>query len=141
MTTASSKQRSCRSALLLILMKGNVSLVTQLSKTSACFMVSAFKKPRDQEIPKMQGQFNEKLARMRMVSEHCIGTPREPLHWSSPMQVMAVWRLLFDSESCGCTFDPNGTLQSNVPTTSSDKIAQCVGSLIGLELPTTAETR
>ena len=37
------------------------------------FMVSAFKKPKDRSIPEQHVKFNEKLARMQIISEHCIG--------------------------------------------------------------------
>jgi DDE superfamily endonuclease len=45
------------------------------------FMVSAFKKPRDQSIPRSHEQFNEKLARLRIVSEHCIGLLKGRFPW------------------------------------------------------------
>ena len=37
------------------------------------FMVSAFKKPTNQEIPQEQENFNKKLAKLCIISEHCIG--------------------------------------------------------------------
>jgi DDE superfamily endonuclease len=45
------------------------------------FMVSAFKKPRDETIPKNQESFNEKLAKLRIVSEHCIGILKGRFPW------------------------------------------------------------
>ena len=45
------------------------------------FMVSAFKKPKDRAIPNQHVKFNEKLARMRIVSEHCIGILKGRFPW------------------------------------------------------------
>jgi DDE superfamily endonuclease len=45
------------------------------------YMVSAFKKPRDKPIPKNEEQFNEKLARLRIISEHCIGMLKGRFPW------------------------------------------------------------
>jgi hypothetical protein len=44
-------------------------------------MVSAFKKPKGQAIPKNHEQFNEKLARLRIISEHCIGMLKGRFPW------------------------------------------------------------
>jgi DDE superfamily endonuclease len=45
------------------------------------FMVSAFKKPKNQSIPRSHEQFNEKLARLRIISEHCIGILKGRFPW------------------------------------------------------------
>ena len=45
------------------------------------FMVSAFKKPKDRMIPEKHVKFNEKLARMRIISEHCIGILKGRFPW------------------------------------------------------------
>jgi DDE superfamily endonuclease len=45
------------------------------------FMVSAFKKPKDHPIPKSHEQFNEKLAKLRIISEHCIGLLKGRFPW------------------------------------------------------------
>jgi DDE superfamily endonuclease len=45
------------------------------------FMVSAFKKPRGEPIPKAHEKFNEKLARLRIISEHCIGILKGRFPW------------------------------------------------------------
>ena len=45
------------------------------------FMVSAFKKPKDRAIPEQHVKFNEKLARMRITSEHCIGMLKGRFPW------------------------------------------------------------
>lgn len=45
------------------------------------FMVSAFKKPRDQSIPKSYENFNEKLAKLRIISEHSIGILKGRFPW------------------------------------------------------------
>jgi DDE superfamily endonuclease len=44
-------------------------------------MVAAFKKPKGSSIPKNQEQFNEKLARLRIISEHCIGMLKGRFPW------------------------------------------------------------
>ena len=44
-------------------------------------MVSAFKKPRDQSIPSQHEKFNEKLASLRIISEHCIGMLKGRFPW------------------------------------------------------------
>jgi hypothetical protein len=45
------------------------------------FMVSAFKKPKDQPIPQQHEQFNGKLASLRIISEHCIGILKGRFPW------------------------------------------------------------
>lgn len=45
------------------------------------FMVSAFKKPKDRAIPAHHVKFNEKLAAMRIISEHCIGMLKGRFPW------------------------------------------------------------
>jgi hypothetical protein len=45
------------------------------------FMVSAFKKPKDRVIPEKHVKFNEKLAKMRIISEHCIGILKGRFPW------------------------------------------------------------
>jgi DDE superfamily endonuclease len=45
------------------------------------FVVSAFKKPRDQSIPRKQEKFNEKLAKLHIISEHCIGMLKGRFPW------------------------------------------------------------
>jgi DDE superfamily endonuclease len=45
------------------------------------FMVSAFKKPRERAIPRSHEKFNEKLARLRIISEHCIGMLKGRFPW------------------------------------------------------------
>jgi hypothetical protein len=45
------------------------------------YMVSAFKKPKNASIPRNHEQFNEKLARLRIVSEHCIGLLKGRFPW------------------------------------------------------------
>jgi DDE superfamily endonuclease len=45
------------------------------------FMVSAFKKPKNQSIPRSHEQFNEKLARLRIISEQCIGILKGRFPW------------------------------------------------------------
>jgi DDE superfamily endonuclease len=45
------------------------------------YMVSAFKKPKGQSIPKEHERFNEKLARLRIISEHCIGILKGRFPW------------------------------------------------------------
>jgi DDE superfamily endonuclease len=52
------------------------------------FMVSAFKKPKDQPIPKKEEQFNEKLAKLRIISEHCIGMLKGRFPWLRSIRVM-----------------------------------------------------
>jgi DDE superfamily endonuclease len=44
-------------------------------------MVSAFKKPKGQTIPKQHEKFNEKLAQLRIISEHCIGLLKGRFPW------------------------------------------------------------
>jgi DDE superfamily endonuclease len=45
------------------------------------YMVSAFKKPHDKAITHNEEQFNEKLARLRIISEHCIGMLKGHFPW------------------------------------------------------------
>jgi hypothetical protein len=45
------------------------------------FMVSAFKKPTGAEIPRNHELFNEKLARLRIISEHTIGILKGRFPW------------------------------------------------------------
>ena len=45
------------------------------------FMVSAFKKPKGVPIPKEYEKFNEKLARLQIISEHCIGILKGRFPW------------------------------------------------------------
>jgi hypothetical protein len=45
------------------------------------FMVSAFKKPKGMAIPRQHENFNEKLAKMRIISEHCIGMLKGRFPW------------------------------------------------------------
>jgi hypothetical protein len=45
------------------------------------YMVSAFKKSKDQAIPKNHEQFKEKLSRLRIISEHCIGILKGRFPW------------------------------------------------------------
>jgi DDE superfamily endonuclease len=53
------------------------------------FMVSAFKKPKGQAIPKEHENFNEKLDRLRIISKHCIGIlkGRFPWLWSICLKI------------------------------------------------------
>jgi hypothetical protein len=44
-------------------------------------MVSAFKKPKGEEIPKQHEKFNEKLAQLRAISEHTIGILKGRFPW------------------------------------------------------------
>jgi DDE superfamily endonuclease len=52
------------------------------------FMVSAFKKPKDRPVPKKEEQFNEKLAKLRIVSEHCIGMLKGRFPWLRSIRLM-----------------------------------------------------
>jgi DDE superfamily endonuclease len=52
------------------------------------FMVSAFKKPKDRPIPKKQEQFNEKLAKLRIISEHCIGMLKGRFPWLRSIRLL-----------------------------------------------------
>jgi DDE superfamily endonuclease len=45
------------------------------------YMVSAFKKPRGGCMTRQQESFNEKLARLRIISEHCIGMLKGRFPW------------------------------------------------------------
>jgi hypothetical protein len=45
------------------------------------FMVSAFKKPKGLAIPEAHAKFNEKMARLRIISEHCIGMLKGRFPW------------------------------------------------------------
>ena len=45
------------------------------------FMVSAFKKPKGVPIPEAHEKFNEKMARLRIISEHCIGMLKGRFPW------------------------------------------------------------
>jgi DDE superfamily endonuclease len=45
------------------------------------FMVAAFKKPKGASIPIAHEKFNEQLARLRIVSEHCIGILKGRFPW------------------------------------------------------------
>ena len=45
------------------------------------FMVSAFKKPKGTTLPKNHEKFNEKMARLRIISEHCIGMLKGRFPW------------------------------------------------------------
>ena len=45
------------------------------------FMVSAFKKPKGIIIPAAHEKFNTKMARLRIVSEHCIGMLKRRFPW------------------------------------------------------------
>lgn len=44
-------------------------------------MVSAFKKPKGEDIPRDQEQFNHKLSQLRILSEHCIGILKGRFPW------------------------------------------------------------
>eukprot|EP00980_Cylindrotheca_fusiformis_P014079 scaffold3682_cov70-Cylindrotheca_fusiformis.AAC.1 len=44
-------------------------------------MVSAFKKPKGESIPPSHEKFNEKLAKLRIISEHCIGILKGRFPW------------------------------------------------------------
>lgn len=48
---------------------------------NSSFMVSAFKKPKGLAIPVQHVKFNEKLASMRIISEHCIGMLKGRFPW------------------------------------------------------------
>jgi DDE superfamily endonuclease len=52
------------------------------------FMVSAFKKPKDRPIPKKEEQFNEKLAKLRIISEHCIGMLKGRFPWLRSIRLL-----------------------------------------------------
>jgi DDE superfamily endonuclease len=52
------------------------------------FMVSAFKKPKDRPIPKKEEMFNEKLAKLRIISEHCIGMLKGRFPWLRSIRLM-----------------------------------------------------
>jgi DDE superfamily endonuclease len=65
------------------------------------FMVSAIKKPRGESIPKKAHEkFNEKLARLCIISEHCIGILKGRFPWlrSIHMKITeekkSLWRIL-----------------------------------------------
>jgi DDE superfamily endonuclease len=45
------------------------------------FMVSAFKKQANQQLPDEQEKFNKKMAKLRIVSEHCIGMLKGRFPW------------------------------------------------------------
>jgi DDE superfamily endonuclease len=45
------------------------------------YMVSAFKKPQGEKMPREYELFNEKLARLRIISEHCIGILKGRFPW------------------------------------------------------------
>lgn len=49
--------------------------------TNTNHMVSAFKKPKGESIPKSHEAFNEKLAKLRIISEHCIGILKGRFPW------------------------------------------------------------
>jgi DDE superfamily endonuclease len=51
------------------------------------FMVSAFKKPKGEPIPPEHEKFNEKLARLRIISEHCIGMLKGRFPWLRSIQL------------------------------------------------------
>lgn len=51
------------------------------------FMVAAHKKPKDQAIPKNQEKFNEKLASLRIISEHCIGMLKGRFPWLRSIRI------------------------------------------------------
>jgi DDE superfamily endonuclease len=44
-------------------------------------MVSAFKKPQGEKMPRECELFNEKLAKLRIISEHCIGMLKGRFPW------------------------------------------------------------
>ena len=48
---------------------------------NSSFMVSAFKKPKGEVIPKQHEKFNEKLAQLRVISEHTIGILKGRFPW------------------------------------------------------------
>ena len=52
------------------------------------FMVSAFKKPKGTAIPAKHEQFNEKLARLRIISEHCIGMLKGRFPWLRSVRML-----------------------------------------------------
>ena len=52
------------------------------------FMVSAFKKPKGSSIPHKHEQFNEKLARLRIISEHCIGMLKDRFPWLRSIRML-----------------------------------------------------
>jgi len=56
------------------------------------FMVSAFKKPKDHAIPASHEKFNEKLARMRIISEHCIGMLKGRFPWLRSIRLLITER-------------------------------------------------
>ena len=45
------------------------------------FMVSAYKKPKEIAIPEAHEKFNNKMARLRIISEHCIGLLKGRFPW------------------------------------------------------------
>ena len=45
------------------------------------FMVAAFKKPKDLAIPASHEKFNTKMARLRIITEHCIGMLKGRFPW------------------------------------------------------------
>jgi DDE superfamily endonuclease len=48
---------------------------------NSSFMVAAYKKPKGEAIPKEHEKFNEKLAKLRIISEHCIGMLKGRFPW------------------------------------------------------------
>jgi DDE superfamily endonuclease len=52
------------------------------------FMVSAFKKAANQQIPHDQEKFNKKLARLRIVSEHCIRILKGRFPWLRQIRLL-----------------------------------------------------
>jgi DDE superfamily endonuclease len=52
------------------------------------YMVSAFKKPRNTPIPKKDEKFNEKLAQLRIISEHCIGMLKGRFPWLRSIRLL-----------------------------------------------------
>lgn len=51
-------------------------------------VVSAFRKPCDSSVPKKQEQFNEKLACLRIISEHCIGMLKGRFPWLRSIRLL-----------------------------------------------------
>ena len=52
------------------------------------FMVSAFKKPKGEPIPRKHEQFNEHLAKLRIISEHCIGMLKGRFPWLRSIRLL-----------------------------------------------------
>jgi DDE superfamily endonuclease len=52
------------------------------------FVVSAFKKPSNKELPREQENFNKKMAKLRIISEHCIGILKGRFPWLRQIRLL-----------------------------------------------------